>query len=69
MVTKKQSFLKFRIRSMVVTGVLLNAVIIYMAIDAYYTWSFVGIVALQCVNLLSIIRLNNRYEWIYKADV
>ena len=54
---------------MVVTGVLLNAVIIYMAIDAYYTWSFVGIVALQCVNLLSIIRLNNRYEWIYKADV
>jgi membrane protein YdbS with pleckstrin-like domain len=69
MISKKQSILRLKIRLMVIVGVLLNAVIVYMSINSYYTWAFVATVALQCINLLSIIKLNHRYEWIYGDEI
>ncbi len=69
MVSNKQNLLKLKIRSMVIVGVLLNAVIVYMSINSYYTWAFVATVALQCINLLSIVKLNHRYEWIYGDEI
>jgi hypothetical protein len=69
MVSNKQNLLKLKIRLMVIVGVLLNAVIVYMSINSYYNWWFVTTVALQCINLLSIVKLNHRYEWIYGDEI
>jgi len=69
MVSNKQNLLKLKIRSMVVLSVVLNAIIIFMSINSYYNWWFVTTVALQCINLLSIVKLNHRYEWIYGDEI
>ena len=69
MLTQKQSILKFKIRSLVILGVILNAVLIHLAINACYNWSFVSVVTLQCVNLLSIIKLNDIYECVFNAEL
>jgi len=69
MVSNKQNLLKLKIRSMVVLSVVLNAIIVFMAINSYYNWWVVTTVALQCINLLSIVKLNHRYEWIYGDEI
>jgi len=69
MVSNKQNLLKLKIRSMVVLSVVLNAIIVFMAINSYYNWWFVTTVALQFINLLSIVKLNHRYEWIYGDEI